>query len=277
VTHHEATAGNVTGHPRGRPRGSGRGQAQTNNANQRGRGRRDAAENAGTVRGRTGRQRGRGRGPTPARQAATNEDPNWNSFDEDYPEDITVEFDAEALLNYGPAPIGWIPPPITPRLRSPILLRHHGEGALVATPPSSEQFSYLDELYTAYEARREGLHTALQGTYEQHPILVGEESTGGLEEGIVKADSTCEIDSDCEMLDGGSFHTPPPSQAADSVSIIGMRRTRSAICKFTIEDFTPGALAPNPYLRQSVGEYLPWLHNYGKSTCPFTVPAFEWQ
>jgi hypothetical protein len=47
---------------------------------------------------------------------------------------------------------------------------------------------------------------------------------------------------------------------------------RAAICRFTVEDFTPGAAEPNPYLRQSVGEYLPWLHNCGEETWPFTEP-----
>jgi hypothetical protein len=80
------------------------------------------------------------------------------------------------------------------------------------------------------------------------------------------------------MFDGGGFITPPPSQAGDNVPIVAIWHARSAICKFTIDDFTPDAPAPNPYLRQSIGEYLPWLHNCGESTCLFTEPPFEmWQ
>jgi hypothetical protein len=65
--------------------------------------------------------------------------------------------------------------------------------------------------------------------------------------------------------------SPPPSEKLPAL-LPGPRRVRAAICKFTLQDFTPGAPEPNPYLRQAVGEYLPWLHNCGEETCPFTEP-----
>jgi hypothetical protein len=47
------------------------------------------------------------------------------------------------------------------------------------------------------------------------------------------------------------------------------------ICRFTIQDFYPGAAAPHPRLRQSLGEYEAWLHNCGEPECPFQEVSLE--
>jgi hypothetical protein len=47
---------------------------------------------------------------------------------------------------------------------------------------------------------------------------------------------------------------------------------RTVLCRFTLQDFMLGAEEPNPYLWESIGEFLLWLHNCGEETCPFTEP-----
>jgi hypothetical protein len=84
-----------------------------------------------------------------------------------------------------------------------------------------------------------------------------------------------DTDEDYVIVGRESFQTPPrmrtPCNPA-SVRLLGAAIQRPGICRFTIQDFTPRAECPNPYLRQSLGEYLPWLHNCGEATCPFTEP-----
>jgi hypothetical protein len=82
-------------------------------------------------------------------------------------------------------------------------------------------------------------------------------------------------DDDLLILEAASFVTPPPrqtSQGAAAGFASGGIPQQPAICQFSILDFTPRAPEPNPYLWQAIGEYLPWLHNCGEDTCPFTEP-----
>jgi hypothetical protein len=80
-------------------------------------------------------------------------------------------------------------------------------------------------------------------------------------------------DEDLAILKLAECRTPRSSGVqlqSPSLLVGASMRVRSGICKFSIQDFTLGAPEPNPYLRQSMGEYLPWLHNCGEDTCPFT-------
>jgi hypothetical protein len=142
----------------------------------------------------------------------------------------------------------WIPPAITPTTRSPIFLRRRMR-----------------------DACRDS-----EGTVGD-PILVGEENASDREDFICEeVEEKMDVDSDCQMLDEENFHTPPPLPRGTSVTLSSSPpRLRSAVYQFTLVDFTPGAAEPNPYLRQSIGEYLPWLHNCGEETCPFTEPSAE--
>jgi hypothetical protein len=144
----------------------------------------------------------------------------------------------------------WIPLAITPTTRSPIFLRRRMR-----------------------DARRDS-----EGTVGD-PILVGEENANDREDFICEeVEEKMDVDSDCQMLDKENFHTPPPLPRGTSVTLSSsLPGLRSAVCQFTLVDFTPGAAEPNPYLRQSLGEYLPWLHNCGEETCPFTEPSAELQ
>jgi hypothetical protein len=98
------------------------------------------------------------------------------------------------------------------------------------------------------------------------PILIGGGHTSDWSDFVPdESEDKSSTDFDCEMMDEGSFRTPPPLQR--------FHLPRPALCRFNVADFISGAPKPNPYLRQFVGEYLPWLHNYGEETCPFTEPS----
>jgi hypothetical protein len=77
------------------------------------------------------------------------------------------------------------------------------------------------------------------------------------------------------ILESAECATPPSILMASQelpALLGGGGRVRATICRFTIDDFTHGALELNSYLRQSVGEFLPWLHKYDEETCSFTEP-----
>jgi hypothetical protein len=75
---------------------------------------------------------------------------------------------------------------------------------------------------------------------------------------------------------GEAFHTPPRGQSLQRHSSGGGTRALgvhgSAVCRHSIIDFHPGRSPPHTILRQSVGEFEPWLHNCGEVLCPFTEP-----
>ena len=52
----------------------------------------------------------------------------------------------------------------------------------------------------------------------------------------------------------------------------GIVKICPTICQFSMQDFIPGSEEPNPYLRQSIGEYLLLFYNYREERCPFTKP-----
>jgi hypothetical protein len=82
-------------------------------------------------------------------------------------------------------------------------------------------------------------------------------------------------DDDCIITGGDGFQMPPrlhPQNEHDILQPLSRVAPGDGICRFTIKDFTPRAECPNPYLRQSIGKYLPWLHNCGEDACPFTEP-----
>jgi hypothetical protein len=86
-----------------------------------------------------------------------------------------------------------------------------------------------------------------------------------------------ETDDDCPVFEEGAFATPRPSQEKRAAPTRRQSSTQlePAICRFTIQDFIPSAVEPNPYLRQSIGKFLPWLHDCGEKTCPFTKPPYD--
>lgn len=64
------------------------------------------------------------------------------------------------------------------------------------------------------------------------------------------------------------FITPP--RGANMVRTSGETRLTGGYCAFSIQDFAPGSMPPNVHIRQSVGEYLAWMHHCGIEDCPFT-------
>lgn len=89
--------------------------------------------------------------------------------------------------------------------------------------------------------------------------------------------TTVTSDSDCEVLEHGGFYTPRWHGAEANAAVLGVGSSvrvlqRPNIYHFTIADFTFGAPEPNLYLRQLVGESLPWLHNCGEERYPFREP-----
>jgi hypothetical protein len=60
------------------------------------------------------------------------------------------------------------------------------------------------------------------------------------------------------MLDEVSFWTP--------LLVQRLHRLRPTLCRSTMVDFILGTFELNPYLCQSVDEYLPRLDKYGEET-----------
>ncbi len=78
---------------------------------------------------------------------------------------------------------------------------------------------------------------------------------------------------------GQGFSTPPRQQspkraseqrASQPSACDPVGQSASGFCRFSVLDFTPGALPPSAIERQSLGEYHPNLHDYGVGDCPFT-------
>jgi hypothetical protein len=71
------------------------------------------------------------------------------------------------------------------------------------------------------------------------------------------------------VLEGLKYETPKPMQLprGEQQGRGGNVKICPAICQFNVQDFTPSAKEPNPYLRQAVGKYLQWLRNYGEEMC----------
>lgn len=116
------------------------------------------------------------------------------------------------------------------------------------------------------------------GGTQADPIYVdGDDVVVGIPEPALPDDRGEPVQSDDDLLtlEAASFVTLPPcqtSQGAGARFAFGRIPQQPAVCHFSILDFTFGAPEPNLYLSQAVGEYLPWLHNYGEDTCPFTEP-----
>jgi hypothetical protein len=134
------------------------------------------------------------------------------------------------------APEGWRPPPIFPSVRSPILLRRHAASPGAVSGP---------------EGRQCGISSSTIGL-------------GGVDNVVLNS-------GDRDHYGGSNHRAEEESLRTDDEGAI----LDGAECVTPLQDFIPGAPEPNPYLRQSVGEYLPWLHNCGEETCPFTEPPMH--
>lgn len=237
-----------------------------NGGTQRGRGSRGRRGIRG---GRAGARSGRGsrggrgtrggcRAHTPGRlQEDAPRAPNWESYDEeDAAEDGTNV--TTPVRRTKATPAGWVPPPIVPVLRSPVLLRRRDEDGRVQATPHPHGPMNL------------GSGGSNFGTSED-PILLEADSTDDGDRVLGDTEAGFDTDDDLAILESAEQHTPvrPRVQGRSG----GRAGVGAAICRFSIQDFTPGAPAPNPYLRQALGDYLPWLHDCGEVTCPFTEPS----
>jgi hypothetical protein len=186
-----------------------------------------------------------------------------------------LEDDVKDISAIGPrqtmvpvSPSSWVPPAIAPQARSPFLLRccrlvGSAEVAVLEMDASSGERERLPVHPSSVEVQIVGVEVVTFGTEEDVKFTIEE--------------ATLQTNDECTILEDGAFATLDPIHARRAPPIT--RQTslhmQLAICRFIVEDFILGIVEPNPYLRQSIGEYLPWLHDCRERTCPFIEPPYE--
>jgi hypothetical protein len=243
------------------------------------RGRCTTGEEENGTRGRAAGRQGRGSGRHIVEVPPMTERPSiLNSDGAREPVDATtVEQGPPAMLA---ATQRWVLPTIVPNARSPFRLKPRSSTGQIFNSnfDSRRSFHAFSDGTSADPIRIPGddevpSHRNLDGVAQvlgENSRRQAPNSKGGCEE---LWDIT---DDDCVIIGGNGFQTPlrgPPRREESALPEATRPVPSDGICRFTIQDFTPGAECPNSYLRQSLGEYLPWLHNCGEQACPFTEPA----